>query len=147
MGLDDNHFEFDGDVIDSTQGVLGGGAWDAVEKVKATPSKDQKGYDFVLTCQHCARMCKVDIPWEELVTGAAGALPMDRETRQPWIAHGGVMYPPAHCPGDGQMLQIKLTPDKCAGYVMVGIKMGSLQEAWVTQHQAHVRQQLAAYRR
>lgn len=146
MGLNDDHFQYDEEVISGTQGVLGGGAWDAVEKVKAQPTGDRRGYEFVLTCQHCSRACKVSIPWDELATGGAGAIPVDGTSRQPWVSHGGVMYPSAFCPC-GEMLQIKLTPDKCQGYVMVGVKMGSIDQNWLQQHQAHVRQQLQAYRR
>ncbi len=147
MGLHDDHFQHDEDVIAGTQGVLGGGAWEQVEKVKAKPSGDRSGYNFLLSCQHCARPWSVGIGWEELATCAAGAVPVNNDNRQPWVAHGGMLYPSVYCSGCGQMLQIPLNPDKCAGYVTVGLKMGSVNPDWLRQHQAHVQQQLAAYRR
>ena len=143
-----NDFEDDQHVIVNQQGVLAGGAFDEVEKVREKPTR--LGYEFQCTCNGCARPAKILIPWDELITASAGAIPLDQAQNRPWsmqnTKEGAFMFPAAFCPC-GVQYPIAFTPDKAARMVDKGINMRALDPQQVHQQVLFVKQQMQGYQR
>jgi hypothetical protein len=140
-----NHF---GDVqgeIDDTRGVLDGGAYRNQERVQEKAVKE--GFTFELNCQSCNRPCRVTVPWTELIVASVGVLPLDEDSRQPWIMQQGCMYPPVRCLGCRNPLSVPITPDKAARFLRTGISMGAIQSAQVQAAQQETMRQAQQLRR
>lgn len=144
-------FDDDQEEINKNQGVLGGAAFDEVERIKEKPS-GAEGYEFSCLCNQCATAAKITIPWSEIITCMGGAVPLNPDNQQPWTmdrdGNGGVfLRPSVFCKRCGTQFPIVMYPQKAAKFVSVGVSMRVLNPQQVEQQLASVRQHMQAYRR
>jgi len=154
MGLYDD-FQNDQDVIDNAQGVLSGEGFKDFETIqeKMTPGQNggpSPGYTFSIHCIGCANKNAISVSWGEIVDLAAGTVPVDPDSRRPWIytavpGGGGKTTPPIACGHCAKQIFLYMTPDQCHRYVRAGIQAGAISEAQVAQRIQQIRQHQAAY--
>jgi len=149
MGIYDD-FQNDQEVIDNAQGVLAGDGFRDFETIreKMTPGQNGQpppGYTFTLHCLGCANQNAVSVSWLELVDLAAGAVPIDPDSRRPWIFHQGKTTPPITCGHCAKQIYLYMTPDQCQRYVKAGVQAGGVSEAYIAQRVQQIRQHQAAY--
>lgn len=144
-------FQNDEDVIDNAQGVLGGDGFREFESIKEKMTKNPTaggpplGYTFMLHCLGCSNQNAVSISWLELVDLAGGAVPLDPDSRRPWLFHQGKATPPISCGHCAKQIFLYMTPDQCQRYVRAGIQVGGVDQNYVMQRTQQIRQQAAAY--
>lgn len=109
---------------ESTGGVLGGTAMDAIAETKDAISTKGDGWTFECFCQRCGQEHSVTVSWTELIQASERIVPVD-EHGHPWTHHEGRLFPPVFCGCDGNArLPIFIVPDKAQRCIKAGISSG-----------------------
>lgn len=93
------------------------------------------GATFRVRCDQCGNQQDITIGWQQLADCAhapkTNRLPIDPETRQPWVMSNGRMHPNIGCINGScrRPIFIAFTPDECLKLVQQGINGGYIRQA------------------
>jgi hypothetical protein len=91
------------------------------------------GVTYRVRCDQCGNQQDITIGWQQIVDVAhiqrTNRLPVDPETRQPWILDKGRLYPNIGCiiSSCRRPIHIAFTPDEAARVIQQGMSGGYIQ--------------------
>jgi hypothetical protein len=117
------HFDDVPELSSQLGGLFEGGALNSLNTVRHKMDPGGSGFFYEIACETCGQPTSILVSFDELMVCSLRQLPIDPETRQPWIydaARGGV-YPRSACRTCRNPIAMLLTAEECAKRVREGI--------------------------